>query len=140
MIQGEQVLAITGITEDHAGLGIPVRRRGRPKGAASASLSEVRAQAAEEKRRLRDEMQEKVAELRQQLVEVQENYQKELDELREMLNITRKREECYRQALRDRIQQVADHLHNTLLDWAEAELQEGEVYKRKRGRPRKTLK
>lgn len=140
MIQGEQVRTISNNTEHQTGLDAPVRRRGRPKGAASASLSDVRAQAAEEKRRLREEMQEKVAELRQQLISAEEAYQKELEQLREALNVTRKREECYRHALSDRIQDVADRLHTTLLDWADAELQEGEVYKRKRGRPRKTLK
>ncbi|MBK8455004.1 MAG: DNA-binding protein [Thiofilum sp.] len=140
MRQFESIRVDGGSVEYHPNLSIPLRRRGRPKGATSASLSEVRAQAAEEKRRLREEMQEKIAELREQLQEAQDTYQQELNELRELLNITRKREESYRIALKERLHEVADHLHTTLLDWATAELQEGEVYKRKRGRPRKTLK
>ncbi|WP_020559280.1 hypothetical protein [Thiofilum flexile] len=140
MRQSEQMRVDGNNTDYYPSLNIPLRRRGRPKGATSASLSEVRAQAAEEKRQLRDHLEEKIADLRQQLQEVEEHYQRELEELREALNITRKREESYRIALKDRLHEVADHLHTTLLDWATAELQEGEVYKRKRGRPRKTLK
>ena len=140
MRQFEQMLGDGNSVEYHPGLSTPLRRRGRPKGATSSSLAEVRAQAAEEKRRLREEMQEKITELHQQLQEMQDYYQQELEVLRETLSITRKREESYRIALKDRLHEVADHLHTTLLDWATAELQEGEVYKRKRGRPRKTLK
>ena len=141
MMQSEQGLSISGAVGEHRKiLEVSIKRRGRPKGALSASLSEVRAQAAEEKRLMRDEMQEQILLLRQQLVQAEEIHQQEIAQLQEILSMTRKREESYRAALQERLQLVATHLHDTLLDWGEAELKEGEVYKRRRGRPRKTLK
>lgn len=116
------------------------RGRGRPKGSSSATLAEVRAQAAKEKRQLQAELTEKIESLQQRLEQAEANYQREIEELQAKLQITQKRESSYREALDEKLHVVADHLHSTLLQWGRAELEEGSIYKRGRGRPRKTLK
>ncbi len=116
------------------------RGRGRPKGATSSTLADVRAQAAEEKRKIRDEMSNKVEQLRVQLEELEARAREEVRELQEALRISEQRENFFRAALEDRLQIVADHIHKSLVDWADAELEEGQVTRRKRGRPRKTFK
>lgn len=52
------------------------RGRGRPKGATSSTLTEVRAQAAEEKRKLREELGNKINQLREQLEDLELKYKK----------------------------------------------------------------
>jgi molecular chaperone GrpE (heat shock protein) len=116
------------------------RGRGRPKGATSSTLTEVRAQAAEEKRKIREELGSKIELLRHQLEALDEKYKEELQELQEALRVTEQRENFFRAALEDRLQIVAEHIHKSLVDWADAELEEGQVTRRKRGRPRKTFK
>ncbi|MEB4592950.1 DNA-binding protein [Candidatus Thiothrix sp. Deng01] len=116
------------------------RGRGRPKGATSSTLAEVRAQAAEEKRKIRDELSNKVNLLRHQLDELDNKYKEDVRELRESLRMSEQREAFYRAALEDRLQIVAEHIHKSLTEWANAELEEGQITQRKRGRPRKTFK
>lgn len=58
----------------------------------------------------------------------------------DLLKVAEQRETFFRAALEDRLQIVADHIHKSLIDWAEAELEEGQITQRKRGRPRKTFK
>jgi Skp family chaperone for outer membrane proteins len=116
------------------------RGRGRPKGATSSTLSDVRAQAAEEKRKIRDELGHKIDQLNHQLEELAASSREEIRELQEALRISEQRENFFRAALEDRLQIVADHIHKSLVDWADAELEEGQVTRRKRGRPRKTFK
>jgi predicted transcriptional regulator len=116
------------------------RGRGRPKGATSSTLADVRTQAAEEKRKLRDELTNKINQLRGQLEELDANYKDEVRELREALRASEQREGFFRSALEDRLHVVAEHIHKSLTDWATAELEEGQITQRKRGRPRKTFK
>ncbi|WGZ93305.1 MAG: DNA-binding protein [Candidatus Thiothrix putei] len=116
------------------------RGRGRPKGATSSTLAEVRTQAAEEKRKIRDELTHKINQLRSQLEELDMNYKEEVRELREALRASEQREAFFRTALEDRLQVVAEHIHKSLTEWATAELEEGQITQRKRGRPRKTFK
>ena len=52
----------------------------------------------------------------------------------------KRRESNYQQALGARLHEVAEHLQSTLISWGTAELEEAQVDKRGRGRPRKTLK
>jgi hypothetical protein len=103
-------------------------------------LTEVRAQAAEEKRKIREELGSKIDILRHQLEALDAKYKEELQELQEALRVTEQRENFFRTALEDRLQIVAEHIHKSLVDWADAELEEGQVTRRKRGRPRKTFK
>lgn len=116
------------------------RGRGRPRGSSSATLAEVRAEALKEKRQLQAEFTQKIESLEQQLLKLETTYTNEVDELRSQLQKTRKREAAYREALDQKLHEVADHIHSTLLQWGRAELEEGSIYKRGRGRPRKTLK
>lgn len=116
------------------------RSRGRPKGATSSTLAEVRAQAAEEKRKIREELSHKINVLRHQLDEMDNSYKDEVRELREALRMSEQRETFYRAALEERLLIVADHVHKSLTEWAAAELEEGQITQRKRGRPRKTFK
>ena len=118
----------------------PKRGRGRPKGAISGTLSAVRQQAAEEKRKLRDELTSKVESLRQQLEQLEQKYQEDVQDLQEALRLSEQREGFYRTALEDRLRVVAEHIHKSLNDWANAELSEGQITQRKSGRPRKTFK
>lgn len=116
------------------------RGRGRPKGATSSTLAEVRAQAAEEKRKIREELSNRVNHLRHQLDELDNKYKDDVRELREALRMSEQREAFFRAALEERLLVVADHIHKSLTDWANAELEEGQITQRKRGRPRKTFK
>ncbi len=116
------------------------RGRGRPKGATSSTLTEVRAQAADEKRKLRDELTSKINQLRDQLEALELKYRDEMQAAQELLRVAEQRESFFRAALEDRLQMVADHIHKSLIDWADAELEEGQITQRKRGRPRKTFK
>ncbi|WP_228292302.1 DNA-binding protein [Candidatus Thiothrix anitrata] len=116
------------------------RGRGRPKGATSSTLSDVRAQAAEEKRKIREELSNKVEQLRGQLEEMEAQAREEIRELQEALRISEQRENFFRAALEERLHVVAEHIHKSLIDWATAELEEGQITQRKRGRPRKTFK
>lgn len=116
------------------------RGRGRPKGATSSTLSEVRNQASEEKRKLREELGNKINQLRDQLEALEAKYKEDMQEMQETLRMTEQREAFFRAALEDRLQIVAEHIHKSLVDWADAELEEGQVTRRKRGRPRKTFK
>lgn len=116
------------------------RGRGRPKGATSSTLADVRSLAAEEKRKIRDELTQKINQLRSQLEEQDANYKEEVRELRESLRASEQREAFFRAALEDRLHVVAEHIHKSLTDWATAELEEGQITQRKRGRPRKTFK
>ncbi|MDD5392364.1 MAG: DNA-binding protein [Thiothrix sp.] len=130
----------TGQTEMQPDSSMKKRGRGRPKGATSSTLSDVRAQAAEEKRKIRDELGGKLDQLRAQLEELDAKSREEIRELQEALRVSEQREAFFRAALEDRLQIVADHIHKSLVDWADAELEEGQVTRRKRGRPRKTFK
>jgi hypothetical protein len=116
------------------------RGRGRPKGATSSTLSEVRAQATEEKRKIREELSTRIEQLKTQLETLELESRDEIRELQEALRLSEQRENFFRAALEDRLQVVADHIHKSLVDWADAELAEGQVTRRKRGRPRKTFK
>lgn len=116
------------------------RGRGRPKGATSSTLAEVREQAAEEKRKLREELTNKINQLRLQLEEMEDRYREDVRELREALRASEQREAFFRSALEERLIVVAEHIHKSLTDWAAAELEEGQITQRKRGRPRKTFK
>ncbi|MEN9502431.1 MAG: hypothetical protein RI964_1716 [Pseudomonadota bacterium] len=116
------------------------RGRGRPKGATSSTLSDVRAQAAEEKRKLREELGNKINQLREQLEALEAKYKEDMQDMQETLRMTEQRESFFRAALEDRLHIVAEHIHKSLVDWADAELEEGQVTRRKRGRPRKTFK
>ena len=116
------------------------RGRGRPKGSTSSTLAEVRTQAAEDKRKLKDDMTNRLNQLREQLDTTEARFREEIRELQEALKASEQREAFFRAALEDRLQIVADHIHKSLLDWADAELEEGQITRRKRGRPRKTFK
>ena len=116
------------------------RGRGRPKGAPSSTLADVGSQAADEKRKIRDELTHKITQLRSQLDEMDANYKEEVRELREALRASEQRESFFRAALEERLHVVAEHIHKSLTDWATAELEEGQITQRKRGRPRKTFK
>ncbi len=116
------------------------RGRGRPKGSTSSTLAEVRNQAAEDKRKLKDEMSNRLNQLREQLDTNEARYKEEIRELQDALKASEQREAFFRTALEDRLQIVADHIHKSLVDWADAELEEGQITRRKRGRPRKTFK
>lgn len=116
------------------------RGRGRPKGATSSTLAEVRTQAADEKRKIREELTHKINQLRNELEELDANYKEEVRELRDALRASEQRENFFRAALEERLHVVAEHIHKSLTDWASAELEEGQITQRKRGRPRKTFK
>lgn len=134
--EGEETGPINMQTENPA----VKRGRGRPKGATSSTLSEVRAQAAEEKRKLREELGNKINQLREQLEALETKYKEDMQEMQEALRVTEQRESFFRAALEERLHIVAEHIHKSLVDWADAELEEGQVTRRKRGRPRKTFK
>ncbi|QLQ31120.1 MAG: hypothetical protein HZT40_05355 [Candidatus Thiothrix singaporensis] len=78
--------------------------------------------------------------MRHQLDELDNKYKEDVRELRESLRMSEQREAFYRAALEDRLQIVAEHIHKSLTEWANAELEEGQITQRKRGRPRKTFK
>ncbi|SKA95897.1 hypothetical protein SAMN02745130_03833 [Thiothrix eikelboomii] len=120
--------------------GQPLKKRGRPKGASSATISEVRQQAAEEKRQLKSEYNNKIIELETTLEALQVQYDADFLRLEQELEVLRKWELYYQQALGVRLEEVAMHLYDTLVNWGDAELAEAQIDKRKRGRPRKTLK
>lgn len=116
------------------------RGRGRPKGATSSTLADVRAQAAEEKRKIREDLGAKIEQLRANLEHAEEKSRSDIRALQEALKASEQREQFFRTALEERLQVVADHIHKSLVDWADAELEEGQITQRKRGRPRKTFK
>ncbi|GEM_PF-2096335 len=118
----------------------PLKKRGRPKGAISATISEVRQQAAEEKRQLKSEYHERIEQLQTTIDQLQMRYELTVLQLEQELELLRKRELYYQQVLGGRLEEVAKHLYDTLVAWGEAELAEAQIDKRKRGRPRKTLK
>lgn len=118
----------------------PLKKRGRPKGAISATISEVRQQAAEERRQLKNEYSGKIDELQSTINQLQARYETTVLRLEQELDLLRKRELYYQQALGSRLEEVATHLYDTLINWGDAELAEAQIDKRKRGRPRKTLK
>ena len=132
------------VSENNDGSGMmneqPLKKRGRPKGAISATISEVRQQAAEEKRLLKTEYGGKIDELETTIEELQLRYDASVMRLEQELDLLRKRELYYQQALGTRLEEVATHLYDTLINWGDAELSEAQIDKRKRGRPRKTLK
>lgn len=115
-------------------------KRGRPKGARTTRLSEVRKQATEEKKKLRAELSEKIEELQADLECLKRRYDEDTNRLNDELELLKRRESNYQQALGVRLQEVAEHLQCTLINWGTAELEEAQVDKRGRGRPRKTLK
>ena len=115
-------------------------RRGRPKGSRTASLSEVRRQANEEKNRIKEDLGCKINELRTALDDLQQRYDEDIARLSDELEALKRREANYQHALGEKLQEVAEHLQSTLLDWGTAELEEAQIDKRGRGRPRKTLK
>ena len=119
---------------------ITAPKRGRPKGARSANLAEVRRQAAAEKKQLKLEYQREVTRLENELRALTEKYQREVAELSREVELLRRRESSYQLALDNRLHEVADHIHAVLTNWGGAELEQAQVGKRKRGRPRKTLK
>lgn len=118
----------------------PLKKRGRPKGAISATISEVRQQAAEEKKQLKSEYHERIEQLQTTIDQLQMRYELTVLQLEQELELLRKRELYYQQVLGGRLEEVAKHLYDTLVTWGEAELAEAQIDKRKRGRPRKTLK
>lgn len=132
------------VSENNGGSGMmneqPLKKRGRPKGAISATVSEVRQQAAEEKRQLKTEYIGKIDELETTIEELQLRYEASVLRLEQELDLLRKRELYYQQALGAPLEEVATHLYDTLINWGDAELSEAQIDKRKRGRPRKTLK
>lgn len=115
-------------------------KRGRPKGARTTRLSEVRRQATEEKRQIRVELGNKIESLKTELESLKRRYEEDTHRLNDELELLKRRENNYQQALGVRLHEVAEHLQNTLLSWGSAELEEAQVDKRGRGRPRKTLK
>lgn len=116
------------------------KKRGRPKGAVSASLSDVRKQATEERRQLKLQHSQQVAKLQAELDLLRRAYDEDVGSLAHELELSRRRESNYQQALGERLVEVAGYLQETLLNWGAAELEEAQIDKRKRGRPRKTLK
>lgn len=125
---------------DVTGKGESVAKRGRPKGARTTTLAEARRQAAEEKAKMKRDFNKVKDALHKEIDSLREKHAQELAQLNEELEIYRRREANYRQALGERLQEVAGHLQTTLLNWADAELEEAVIDKRGRGRPRKTLK
>lgn len=117
-----------------------VKKRGRPKGARTTTLTAVRKQAAEEKKQLKRELDKKIHALQSELDSLRERYDQDIAQLNHELDIYRRREASYQLALSERLNEVADHLQTTLLSWGAAELEEAQIDKRGRGRPRKTLK
>ncbi|MEZ5538036.1 MAG: DNA-binding protein [Thiolinea sp.] len=115
-------------------------KRGRPKGSRTTTLAAVRKQAAEEKNQLKRELDKKIRDLRSELQTLQGKYDQDIAQLQDELEVFRRREASYRLALSERLNEVADHLQTTLLNWGSAELEEAQIDKRGRGRPRKTLK
>lgn len=123
-----------------AGTVVKTNKRGRPKGARTTTLAEVRKQAADEKHQLKRELGRKINSLQSELDALQSKYDHELAQLHEELEVYRRREANYRLALGERLQEVTEHLQTTLLNWGAAELKEARIDKRGRGRPRKTIK
>jgi hypothetical protein len=119
---------------------VKASKRGRPKGARTATLTEVRKQAAAEKNQLKRELDKEIHALQAELKTLQGKYDQDVAQLHDELDVYRRREASYRLALSERLHEVADHLHTTLLKWGSAELEEARIDKRGRGRPRKTLK
>ncbi len=115
-------------------------KRGRPKGARTTRLSEVRQQAAEEKKKIRAELSAKITALQADLQALQQRYEQDTHQLSDELELLRRRESSYQQVLSVRLNEVAEHLQSTLIKWGTAELKEAQIDKRGRGRPRKTLK
>lgn len=115
-------------------------KRGRPKGARTTRLSEVRRQATEEKRQIKAELGTKIETLKAELELLQSRYHEDINRLNDEIELFKRRENSYQQALGARLHQVAEHLQKTLISWGTAELEEAQVDKRGRGRPRKTLK
>lgn len=117
-----------------------IKRRGRPKGAVSASLAEVRSQAAEDLRQQRMSYEKRILELKNQLDECKSRYHADIQQLKSDLELSKRREQNYQQALTDRLNEMVAYLQESLLNWGKAELEEAQIDKRKRGRPRKTIK
>ena len=115
-------------------------KRGRPKGSRTTRLSEVRKQATEEKKKIRAELGEKIEALQAELQTLRHRYEDDTSRLMDELELLKRRENNYQQELSLRLHEVAEYLQNTLINWGEAELEEAQVDKRGRGRPRKTLK
>lgn len=139
-LQGKNQDNGTDLTSMQSDESVNKRGRGRPKGATSSTLAEVRDQAAEEKRRIREELGNRINQLRIQLDELETKYREDVRDLREALRMSEQREAFFRSALEERLHVVAEHIHKSLTDWASAELEEGQITQRKRGRPRKTFK
>lgn len=77
----------------------PLKKRGRPKGAISATISEVRQQAAEEKRQLKSEYHERIEQLQTTIDQLQMRYELTVLQLEQELELLRKRELYYQQVL-----------------------------------------
>ncbi|MEZ5450088.1 MAG: hypothetical protein R3E89_14335 [Thiolinea sp.] len=73
-------------------------RRGRPKGARTTSLTEVRRQAAAEKNRLKLELGNKIKELQQELHDLQKLYEEDTARLNEEIDHLKRREGNYQKA------------------------------------------
>lgn len=128
------------VNSDDVPNGDQKNKRGRPKGARTTRLSDVRKQAAEERKKLRAEMGERIEILQSELRTLKQRYEQDTTQLTEELDLLRRRESNYQQALGVRLNEVAEYLQATLINWGTAELEEAQVDKRGRGRPRKTLK
>lgn len=120
--------------------GESVAKRGRPKGARTTTLAEARRQATEEKAKMKREFNKINDALHKEIEHLRSKHEQDIAQLNDELEVYRRREANYRQALGERLQEVAGHLQTTLLNWADAELEEAVIDKRGRGRPRKTLK
>ncbi len=129
-----------GLKDRATGAAVKTNRRGRPRGAKTTTLAEVRKKAADEKHQLKRELGRKINTLQAELDALQNKYDHELAQLYEELEVCRRREASYRQALGERLQEVTEHLQTLLLNWGAAELKEARIDKRGRGRPRKTIK
>ncbi|WP_020395305.1 hypothetical protein [Thiolinea disciformis] len=117
-----------------------IKKRGRPKGAISASLAEVRSRAAEDLRQQKLSYETRILELKASLEECKSRYSAEIQQLKLDLDLSRRREQNYQQALSERLNEMVAYLQESLINWGKAELEEAQIDKRKRGRPRKTIK
>lgn len=119
---------------------ITKRKRGRPKGSTSMTLATARKIAKKEKKELRKSLMKKITSLKNTLQNEEKKHKKAMRKLHEEVLELQQKEMIYRNILEKKIDVVADHLHSTLINWAKAELSEAIITKRRRGRPRKTLK
>lgn len=93
-----------------------IKRRGRPKGAVSASLAEVRSQAAEDLRQQRMSYEKRILELKNQLDECKSRYHADIQQLKSDLELSKRREQNYQQALTDRLNEMVAYLQESLLN------------------------